>query len=28
VFCIAIKFIDIGEQDKELINKAIEEILE
>ncbi len=28
VFCIAIKFIDIGEQDKELINKSVEGILE
>ncbi len=28
MFCIASKFIDIGEQEKELISKAIEEILE
>ncbi len=27
-FCIAISFIDIGEQEKELINKAAEGILE
>jgi hypothetical protein len=26
VFCIAIEFIDIGEQEKELISKAIEEM--
>ncbi len=28
VFCIAIKFIDIGEQEKEMINTTIEELLE
>ncbi len=28
VFCNAIKFIDIGEQEKKLINKAIEKALE
>ncbi len=28
MYCIAIKFIDIGEQEKELINTAIEEALE
>jgi hypothetical protein len=28
MFCIAIKFTDIGEQEKQLISKAIEEILE
>jgi hypothetical protein len=28
VFCIAIKFIDIGEKEKEMINTTIEELLE
>ncbi len=28
MYSIAIKFIDIGEQEKELINKAVEEALE
>lgn len=28
MFCFAIRFIDIGEREKELINKAVEEILE
>jgi hypothetical protein len=28
MFCIAIKFIEIGKREKELINKAIEEIKE
>ncbi len=28
MFCIAIKFIDIGEQEKEMINTAVEKALE
>jgi hypothetical protein len=28
MFCTAIKFIDIGEQEKEAINTAVEEALE
>ncbi len=28
MFCIAIKFIDIGEQEKEMINTTVEEFLE
>jgi hypothetical protein len=28
VFTIAIKFIDIGEQEKEMINTTVEEFLE
>ena len=28
VFCIAIKFIDIGEKEKEMLNTTIEELLE
>ncbi len=28
MFCIAIKFIDIGEQEKEMINTAVEKALD